>query len=55
VLPTAVASPSPFFSVTTAFILAELLVVPVLDRLGDAAHTRMAIWDDGRAHELLRP
>jgi DNA-binding MurR/RpiR family transcriptional regulator len=55
VLPTAVASPSPFFSVTTAFILTELLVVPVVDRLGEAAYTRLAVWDDGRAHELLRP
>ncbi|MDT4950179.1 MAG: hypothetical protein QOJ37_2774 [Pseudonocardiales bacterium] len=55
VLPTAVASPSPFYSVTAAFMLAELLVVPVMERLGDAAQTRMAIWDDGRAHELLRP
>jgi hypothetical protein len=36
-------------------MLAELLVVPVMERLGDAAQTRMAIWDDGRAHELLRP
>jgi hypothetical protein len=52
VLPTAVASPSPFFSVTAAFILAELLLVLVMDRLGDGAHTRLAIWDDGRAHEL---
>jgi DNA-binding MurR/RpiR family transcriptional regulator len=55
VLPTAVASPSPFYSVAAAFMLAELLVVPVMDRLGEAAHTRMAIWDDGRADELLRP
>jgi DNA-binding MurR/RpiR family transcriptional regulator len=55
VLPVAVASPSPFFSVTAGFILTELLVVPVMERLGETAHTRLALWDDGRAHERFRP
>jgi len=32
-----------------------MLMVPVVDRLGEAAHTRLAVWDDGRAHELFRP
>jgi DNA-binding MurR/RpiR family transcriptional regulator len=55
VLPTAVTSPSPFYSAAAAFMLAELLVVPVMHRLGNAARTRMATWDDHRAHELLQP
>lgn len=53
VLPASVESPSPFYSLTAAFMLVELLVVPVLERLGESAHTRMTIWEDGRAHELL--
>lgn len=55
VLPATVASPSPFYSLTAAFILVELLVVPVMEHLGEAARSRMAIWEDGRAHELVDP
>lgn len=54
VLPTTIAAPSVFNSMITAFLLAELLVVPVLERLGEAAQTRLAAWDAGRAHELVR-
>jgi DNA-binding MurR/RpiR family transcriptional regulator len=55
VLPSTVASPSPFYSLAAPFMLIELLVVPVMERLGESAHTRMAIWEDGRAHELFEP
>jgi DNA-binding MurR/RpiR family transcriptional regulator len=55
VLPTSVDSPSPFDSLSTAFALAELLVVPVMDRLGESARTRMALWEDGRGDELVGP
>ncbi|WP_326584669.1 MurR/RpiR family transcriptional regulator [Streptomyces sp. NBC_00481] len=55
VLPTTVESPSPFSSITAAFMLAELLAVLVMERIGEAAHARMAIFDNGRDHELMRP
>jgi DNA-binding MurR/RpiR family transcriptional regulator len=54
VLPTTVASSSPFHSLATAFVLAELLMVPVMEHLGDDAHARMAVWEDVRHSGLLR-
>jgi len=52
VLPTAVVSPSVNPSMTAAMLLCELLVTPVMDRLGEPAHTRLALWEDSRAkHE----
>lgn len=52
VLPTAVASATPFDSATAAFALTELLVGAVLDRVGDSALERMRRWDDVRADEV---
>jgi DNA-binding MurR/RpiR family transcriptional regulator len=49
VLPTAIESPSPDPSMAAAFILCELLILPVMARLGDSAQTRLALWEDSRA------
>jgi DNA-binding MurR/RpiR family transcriptional regulator len=48
VLPTAVVSPSPDPSMTATFMLCELLILPVMERLGDSAQTRLALWEDSR-------
>jgi DNA-binding MurR/RpiR family transcriptional regulator len=53
VLRTAITSPSPFDSLATAFFLVELLMVPVMERLGDTAKSRMLNWEGGRGHELV--
>jgi DNA-binding MurR/RpiR family transcriptional regulator len=53
VLPASVASSSPFHSMASAFVLAELLVIPVLDRLGAAGRARMSRWEEVRGHEIL--
>ncbi len=42
-----------FQSMTGAFLLTELLVPPVMERLGDPALTRLALWERHRADELL--
>ena len=52
VLRTAVSSPSPFDSLATAFFLAELIMVPVMERLGATAKTRMTVWEGNRGREL---
>jgi DNA-binding MurR/RpiR family transcriptional regulator len=53
VLPVSVASPSPFDSMTAAVVLAELLVIPVLERLGEGGQRRMSQWEEHRSQELL--
>jgi DNA-binding MurR/RpiR family transcriptional regulator len=53
VLPVSVSSPSPFDSMAAALVLAELLVIPVLDRLGEAGKARMSKWEDHRSQELV--
>jgi DNA-binding MurR/RpiR family transcriptional regulator len=55
VLPTAVVSPSADPSMTPAFMLCELLILPVMERLGDSAQTRLALWEDSRTrrHQFL--
>ena len=53
VLRTAVSSPSPFDSLATAFFLAELLMVPIMERLGEKAQTRMVVWEGNRGRELV--
>ena len=52
VLRAAVSSPSPFDSLATAFVLAELIMVPVMERLGTTAKTRMVVWEGNRGREL---
>jgi DNA-binding MurR/RpiR family transcriptional regulator len=42
-----------FQSMTGTFLLTELLVPPVMERLGDPALTRLALWERHRADELL--
>lgn len=46
VLPTAVATPAADPSITPAFMLCELLITPVMKRIGDSAQTRLALWED---------
>jgi DNA-binding MurR/RpiR family transcriptional regulator len=53
VLPTSVRSPGPFDSAAAAFVLTELLVDAVLDRLGPGAVQRMHLWEAVNAHEVL--
>lgn len=48
VLPTAVVSPSADPSITAAILLCELLIMPIMERLGESAHTRLALWEDSR-------
>lgn len=55
VLRTAVSSPSPFDSLASAFFLAELLMVPVMEKLGDTAKARMVVWEGNRGRELVQP
>jgi DNA-binding MurR/RpiR family transcriptional regulator len=52
VLPTSVRSPGPFDSAAAAFVLTELLVDAVLDRLGPAALERMRRWEAANANEV---
>jgi DNA-binding MurR/RpiR family transcriptional regulator len=42
-----------FQSMTGAFLLTELLVPPVMERLGEPALTRLGLWERHRAKELL--
>lgn len=42
-----------FQSMTGTFLLTELLVPPVMERLGEPALTRLALWERHRAGELL--
>ncbi len=52
VLPMAVVAPSADPSLAGPFVLCELLIMPVIERLGDSARTRLALWEDSRArHE----
>ncbi|MFC6356842.1 MurR/RpiR family transcriptional regulator [Luethyella okanaganae] len=44
---------SPYKSMTAAFLLTELLIPFVMERLGEPARTRLALWDRTRNHELL--
>jgi DNA-binding MurR/RpiR family transcriptional regulator len=53
VLPTSVRSTGAFDSAAAAFVLTELLVDAVLDRLGPAAVERMRRWEAASAHEVL--
>lgn len=54
VLPMSVVTPSADPSMTAAFVLCELLIRPVMQRLGDSAQTRLALWEDSYArHELF--
>jgi DNA-binding MurR/RpiR family transcriptional regulator len=57
VLPTAVIVPSPDPSMATAFVLCELLIRPVMERLGESAQTRLALWEESlnKYRELLSP
>lgn len=48
VLPTAVRTPSAHPSLAAAFVLCELLIPPVMERIGEPAHTRLALWEDSR-------
>jgi DNA-binding MurR/RpiR family transcriptional regulator len=42
-----------FQSMTAAFMLSEQLLHLIVDRIGEAAHTRLALWDRFRDRELL--
>jgi DNA-binding MurR/RpiR family transcriptional regulator len=53
VLPTSVRSSGAFDSAAATFVLTELLVDAVLDRLGPAALERMRRWESANAHEVL--
>jgi DNA-binding MurR/RpiR family transcriptional regulator len=53
VLPTSVRSSGAFDSAAAAFLLTELLVDAVLDRLGPAAVDRMRRWEAASANEVL--
>ena len=53
VLPTSVRSSGAFDSAAAAFVLTELLVDAVLDRLGPAAVERMSRWEEASAKEVL--
>jgi DNA-binding MurR/RpiR family transcriptional regulator len=53
VLPTSVRSSGAFDSAAAAFVLSELLVEAVLDRLGPAAVDRMARCEAASANEVL--
>lgn len=54
VLPTSVSTPSADPSITGAFMLCELLTTSIMERLGDAAQTRLALWEDSMArHQQL--
>ncbi len=53
VLSTSVRSPGAFDSAAAAFVLSELLVGAVLDRLGPAALTRMRRWEAASRDEVL--
>lgn len=54
VLPVTTDAPAPFYSFTAGVLLAELLLVPVAERLGDAAEQRMTRWDALRGDEFHR-
>ena len=53
VLPTSVLSSGPFDSAAAAFLLSELLVGAVLNRLGPDALVRMRRWEEASLHEVL--
>jgi DNA-binding MurR/RpiR family transcriptional regulator len=53
VLPVSVESPSPFDSMAAALVLTELLVIPVLERIGAPGHARMAAWEEHRSGDVL--
>jgi DNA-binding MurR/RpiR family transcriptional regulator len=52
VLPTSVRSSGAFDSSAAAFLLTELLVDALLDRLGNTALTRMRRWEETSAHQV---
>ena len=54
VLPISVDAPSPFHSLSTGILLVELLVVPVLQRIGENGEIRMSRWETVRDRELLQ-
>ncbi|HET8598855.1 MAG TPA: MurR/RpiR family transcriptional regulator [Segeticoccus sp.] len=53
VLPTSVGTSSAFDSLASAFVLTELLVNAVLQRLGDDALQRITAWDEASGYETL--
>ena len=53
VLPTSVSSRSPFDSLAAAFVLTELLVGALVDKLGEAGATRLREWDESTDYEML--
>jgi len=53
VLPISVDAPSPFYTLVGALLLTELLVVPVVQRLGEKSELRISRWDAVRSHELV--
>ncbi|TAM66090.1 MAG: MurR/RpiR family transcriptional regulator [Microbacteriaceae bacterium] len=53
VLPISVDAPSPFYSLVGALMLTELLVVPVVQRLGERSELRISRWDAIRSEELV--
>ena len=52
VLPVSVDSPSPFDSMVSALVLAELLVIPVLNKIGNPGRERMTEWENLRGPEV---
>jgi DNA-binding MurR/RpiR family transcriptional regulator len=52
VLPVSVDSPSPFDSMVSALVLAELLVIPVLNMVGHTGQERMTEWENLRGPEV---
>jgi len=52
VLPTSVRSSGAFDSAAAAFVLTELLVNALLDKLGDQALERMRRWETATAHQV---
>lgn len=53
VLAASSASGTAFQSMTAGFLLVELLLLAVLEALGEPARTRLALWDQRRAREVL--
>lgn len=54
VLPAAVVTPSVDPSLAALFILCELLILPVMERIGEPAQTRLALWEDSRQRHQRR-
>ena len=52
VLPTSVQSSGAFDSAAAAFVLTELLIEALLDKLGTAAVARMRLWERATTHQV---